>query len=74
MAEGPPLKVTKRCVVCGRFRAYDADDRFCVACGNDGLEAHCECGRSFDYVLAEHGEIHCPKCGRHWGRRGEGFE
>ena len=55
--------VTKRCPVCGRFRSYDADDGFCIGCGHDGLEAQCECGRAFDYALAESGDIHCPRCG-----------
>jgi hypothetical protein len=56
--------VTKRCAVCGRFRAYDEEDDFCIGCGNPGLEAHCECGRSFEYALAEEGDLHCPRCGR----------
>ena len=61
--------VTKRCTVCGRFRAYDADDVFCIGCGHDGLEAECQCGRAYDYALAESGDIHCPRCGRpHRGR------
>ena len=58
------MKVTKRCTVCGRFRAYDTDDRYCIVCGNDGLEAECECGRSFDYALEEAGPVHCPRCGK----------
>jgi hypothetical protein len=58
------MSTTKRCIVCGRFRAYDADDEFCIGCGNDGLEAHCDCGRSFDYALSETGDLHCPRCGR----------
>ena len=63
---------TKRCAVCGRFRAYDADDEFCIVCGNEALEAACACGRSFDYALAEGGDIHCPRCGRvHRGRSTE---
>lgn len=56
--------VTKRCTVCGRFRAYDVDDVFCIGCGHDGLEAECQCGRAYDYALAESGDIHCPRCGR----------
>ena len=56
--------ITKRCSVCGRFRAYDADDEFCIVCGNDALEGHCTCGRAFSYALAEGGDIHCPRCGR----------
>lgn len=58
------MAVTKRCAVCGRFRAYDEDDEFCIGCGHEGLEAECACGRAFDYALAETGDIHCPKCGR----------
>ena len=59
------MKVTKRCPVCTRFRAYDVDDAYCVACGSEGLESECECGRSYDYVLDETGaELHCPRCGR----------
>jgi hypothetical protein len=50
--------------VCGRFRAYDADDRYCIGCGSDALESECACGRSFDYALAEIGDLHCPRCGR----------
>ena len=56
--------ITKRCTVCGRFRAYDADDEFCIGCGHEGLETECECGRAYDYALAEAGDIHCPRCGR----------
>ncbi|MFL5608622.1 MAG: hypothetical protein ACJ8AD_19355 [Gemmatimonadaceae bacterium] len=56
--------MTKRCAVCGRFRAYDEDDEFCIGCGHEGLEAECACGRAFDYALAESGDVHCPKCGR----------
>ena len=58
------MTITKRCAVCGRFRDYDADDAFCIVCGNEALEAECACGRSFDYALAEQGEVHCPRCGR----------
>ena len=56
--------ITKRCTVCGRFRAYDTDDEFCIGCGHEGLESECECGRAYDYALAEAGDIHCPRCGR----------
>ena len=56
--------LTKRCAVCGRFRAYDPDDNYCVICGHDGLESECTCGRSFDYVIPETGPVHCPRCGR----------
>ena len=58
------MTLTKRCAVCGRFRAYDPDDEFCIVCGHEALDAACACGRSFDYALAEQGEVHCPKCGR----------
>jgi hypothetical protein len=58
------LAVTKRCPVCGRFRAYDEVDAFCIGCGNEGLESQCECGRSFEYALAEEGDLYCPRCGR----------
>ena len=58
------MTVTKRCSVCGRFRAYDEDDEFCIVCGNDELEQRCACGRDFEYALAEGGDIHCPRCGR----------
>jgi hypothetical protein len=58
------MSITKRCTVCGRFRAYDADDEFCIVCGNEALEAECECGRPYDFALAETGDLHCPRCGR----------
>jgi hypothetical protein len=58
------MTITKRCGVCGRFRAYDPDDLFCIGCGNDALEDQCTCGRAFEYALAEDGDIHCPRCGR----------
>ncbi|MDB4883847.1 MAG: hypothetical protein JWL95_2613 [Gemmatimonadetes bacterium] len=58
------MTITKRCTVCGRFRAYDADDEFCIGCGHEGLESHCDCGRTFEYALAEPGDLHCPRCGR----------
>jgi ribosomal protein L37E len=57
-------RVTKRCSVCGRFRAYDLDDQFCIVCGQDSLESSCDCGREFDYALGESGPIHCPRCGK----------
>lgn len=61
-------RVTKVCGVCGRFRPYHADDRFCVVCGYDNLADQCDCGRSFDYALAElEGQpLHCPRCGKDW--------
>lgn len=58
------MTLTKRCTVCGRFRAYDVDDDFCIGCGHEGLEPECACGRAYDYALAEGGDIHCPRCGR----------
>lgn len=53
----------QRCSTCGRFRAYEEGDRFCVVCGNESLEATCACGRDFGYALAEEGDLHCPRCG-----------
>lgn len=58
------MTVTKRCAVCGRFRAYDPADAFCIVCGHDALEEQCACDRAFEYALAETGDIHCPRCGR----------
>ena len=55
--------VAKRCGTCGRFRAYEADDRFCLVCGSDAIEEAHDCGRSFDYALDEDGDLHCPRCG-----------
>lgn len=57
-------EVTKRCTVCGRFRAYEADDTHCLVCGHDALEDRCACGRGYGYALAESGDLHCPRCGR----------
>jgi hypothetical protein len=55
---------TKRCAVCGRFRAYEDDDRYCLLCGSDALDDRCACGRAFDFALTETGpELHCPRCG-----------
>ena len=63
------MSVTKRCSVCGRFRAYEEADAFCLVCGHEGLEPECTCGRVYDYALAEgDGSLHCPRCGR--GLRG----
>ncbi len=61
-------RVTKHCGTCGRFRAYDPADGFCVVCGYETLSAECGCGRGFDYALAEpeEGGLHCPRCGRDW--------
>lgn len=65
----------KRCATCSRFREYEADDVFCVVCGNDTLEAACACGRAYDYALAEDGaELHCPRCGRRLRGRADGVE
>jgi hypothetical protein len=60
--------VVKVCTICGRFRRYDADDRYCVGCGYDTLEHECGCGRAFDYALLEpeNGGLHCPRCGKDW--------
>ena len=52
-----------RCSTCGRFRDYAEGDRYCLVCGNESIEAGCECGRSFDYALNEEGDLHCPRCG-----------
>jgi ribosomal protein L37E len=65
---------TKRCTVCGRFRAYDADDRYCIICGHDALEAECSCGRDFSYALTESGPIHCPRCGKAFHGKSPEFE
>ncbi len=60
--------VAKVCGVCGRFRLYDPDDRYCVVCGYDSLAAECDCGRVFDYALSEPegSPLHCPRCGKDW--------
>ena len=69
------MTVAKRCTVCARFRAYEADDRFCLSCGNEGLESACNCGRAFDYALHEaEGELHCPRCGRSLRGRASDFQ
>lgn len=73
-----PVKVTKRCSVCGRFRPYGEMDTYCIICGNDSLEAHCSCGRGYDYALDEHNSdtisLHCPKCGKSLKGRSADFE
>lgn len=66
--------MTKRCSVCGRFRSYNEDDRYCVGCGNESLEDSCSCGRAYDYALNETGAIHCPLCGRSFHGKSEEFE
>ena len=66
------MKETRRCETCGRFREYDETDRFCIVCGNEGISGACSCGRSYDYALAETGDLFCPGCGRALrGRSGE---
>ena len=71
-------RVAKRCETCGRFRLYAPDDGYCIVCGFESLASECECGRSFDYALAEApgGGLHCPRCGRDFwaGRVGLGLE
>jgi hypothetical protein len=62
--EAGSASVTKRCAVCGRFRPYEEDDAYCLLCGHEALEAHCACGRAYDYALTEEGDLHCPRCGR----------
>lgn len=68
------MKATKRCAVCGKFREYDEDDRYCIPCGHESLESQCECGRSFDYALSEKDQVHCPRCGRSWKGRDRGYD
>jgi hypothetical protein len=67
-------RITKRCAACGRFRAYEAADRFCLLCGNDGLHDRCECGRAFDYAIGSEGDLFCPRCGKIVRGRGSEFE
>lgn len=54
-----------RCAVCGRFRHYADDDRYCVECGHEGLERSCPCGRAYDYLrdATDDAAAHCPRCG-----------
>ena len=67
---------TRRCAVCGRFRAYREEDHYCLACGMDELESACACGRSYDYALGEDEtrDLFCPRCGRALRGRAAGFE
>ncbi len=67
-------EITKRCAVCGKFRAYERDDQHCIVCGHEGLEAECRCGRGFGYALGESGDLHCPRCGRTFRGRSPEFE
>lgn len=69
--------ITKRCPVCGRFRHYADDDRFCVICGTEALEDECTCGRSYDYALEDGNQgasLHCPRCGRSLRGRSSDFD
>ena len=67
-------EITKRCAVCGRFRPYHADDRYCIVCGHDALDSECSCGREFDFALVESGPIHCPRCGKAFHGKSAEFE
>jgi hypothetical protein len=66
--------VVKRCSVCGKFRAYYADDKHCIGCGADALEPQCTCGRTFEFALSETGDLYCPRCGRGLRGRAQEFE
>ncbi len=71
MAAPPPVTdhaVVKICETCGRFRRYDAADRYCIGCGYETLAAECGCGRAFGYAIEEPdgGGLHCPRCGKDW--------
>ena len=58
------MSVVKRCPVCARFADYEPQDGYCSACGNEGLEDACHCGRAFEYALDAKGDLYCPRCGR----------
>lgn len=73
-SHGEVRKVTMRCATCGRFRAYEPDDRFCLVCGHAPLETACACDRPFDYALDEEGSLHCPRCARPLRGRAPEFE
>jgi rubrerythrin len=67
----------KRCAVCGRFRQYAEEDRFCVICGHETLEDECACGRTYDFALDDGNQgatLHCPRCGRSLRGRAADFD
>ena len=66
--------VTKRCTVCGRFRAYQEEDEYCIGCGHKALESECECGRDYSYALNESGPLHCPRCGKSFHGKAPEFD
>ena len=66
--------VTKRCTVCGRFRAYHPDDSHCIGCGHQALESECSCGRDYSYALRETGPFHCPRCGKPFHGKSSEFD
>lgn len=71
------MTLTKRCAVCGRFRHYDEEDRYCVICGNEALEQACACGRGYEYAMEERNQgasLHCPRCGRSLRGRSSDFD